>query len=71
MDEYRFKFEYGESSFWYDCWNSKEPLFTKAMFADIYDTALSIKDVFVNESWRLDWLCTILPNDIIQLISQQ
>lgn len=69
QDGFRFKCGNGASSLWFDSWVTKEPLYRQVSFVDIHDRDLKIQDVFIGGQWLLQQLYTVLPEEILDLIS--
>lgn len=64
---YHFRIGDGSSLFWYTPWVPIGPLFNHVFAVDIHDAGTRIKDVYQNNTWHLDRLCTDIP---IQLRTQ-
>ncbi|KAL2331332.1 hypothetical protein Fmac_018913 [Flemingia macrophylla] len=54
----------GASNLWGVSWLSTIPLGVRMPWVHINDSALSIADICINDTWRLDILYTIIPQEI-------
>lgn len=69
-DGFKFRLGKGSSLVWYRDWTGQGKLGLKLSFAHILDTQLCLKDLVLNNSWNLNRLYTLLPDDVTYYFSR-
>ena len=65
---FRIRLGDGSSSLWYDSWTKDGPICAMVDYVHISNSHLLVKDCWDQGSWKLDQLCTPLPEHIKSLI---
>ncbi|KAF1862199.1 hypothetical protein Lal_00026723 [Lupinus albus] len=67
---YKFIVGVGNTSLWFDHWLKGGPISNMIAHIDIQHQDLLIKDVFVNNSWHLDSITTIIPPEVKDMLER-
>ena len=61
----------GNLSLWFDTWHKDGPICTMVDYVHVSNSHLTLRDLWWDDVWHFDMLCTTLPVNIQEFISNQ